>query len=75
MALVHLHHSSGVERSSSPYQWVITWATEGVSEPESLRGGTGLLASLLPTGAGERDGPGLHFVSNKWVLNFISPFD
>ena len=61
-----------MERSSSPCQWVITWATKGVCEPESLKGGAGLLAS---SGAEERDGPGLQFVSNKQVLNFISPFD
>ena len=61
-----------MERSSSPGQWVITWATEGVSEPESLRGGAGWLASST---AREKDGAGLQFVSNKQVLNFISPFD
>ena len=50
--------SSGVE-SSSPCQWVITWATEGVSEPQRLRGEACLLAS---SGTGEKGTAGLQFM-------------
>ena len=70
MALVHLHHSLGVERSPSPYEWVITWARGAYL----YRRGEGS-ASFASAGAGKRERPGLQFVSNKQILNFISPFD
>ena len=70
MALGHLHHFSGMERSPSPCHWA-----EGVSEPERLRGGGWLACWLASSGAEEKDSPGLQFVSSKQVLNLISPFD
>lgn len=70
---MHLHinrHSSGVDKGLSPYQWVITWVTEGLSETE--RSGE---VSLASAGAGKRETAMdcMQLVSNKWVLNFISP--
>lgn len=35
----------GVERSSSPHQWVITWATEGPPAPERGGGGAGFVSA------------------------------
>ena len=60
VALVHLHHSSGVERSSSPNQWVITWARRAYLYLRS-EGRVGFAAA----GAGKRDGEGLQLVSNN----------
>ena len=70
MALVHLHHSSGVKRSSSSYPCIITWVTGGCIYTWEVRGRAGFASA----GAGKREGPRLQFVSNKQILNFISPF-
>ena len=57
-------------------------ATHSSNSPESsalLGKGAGLYrrgrAGFASAGVGKREGPGLQLVSNKWILNFISPFD